>query len=262
MNLIELTNSIVVCQDRSYYQVNMVCVHLGSELVFIDTCTDIKLAKEFRKSMEKKYNQKEGTLIITHANRDHFNAISAFNGFPVFFSEAFIERVKQYRVSTKIMQILLQAQTFSEEITFGSKDHKLLFRYVGGHTDDSIYGFYPSEKIIIAGDNLISNMPQYFPFTDTDLKKWINCLKIWEQLDVEKFICGHGGIVGKNHVIKVRTFFENLYDVLVNSMEKNLVIEEILTRADLPRYFEEDPDEIINPSIQFMTATNLTVFQV
>jgi len=200
--------------------------------------------------MEKKYGRKKSTVVITHSNRDHFNAISAFNGFPVVFSEAFIERVKQYRISSKTMQILRQAQTFSEEITFGSKSHKLLFRFVGGHTDDSIYGFFPSEKIVIAGDNLISNMPQYFPFMDTDLYKWINCLKIWERLDVEKFICGHGGIVGKNHVTKVRTFFENLWDVLVNSMKKNLTVEEVLKHPDLPRYFEEDPDKWIENGIR------------
>ncbi|MHA2297849.1 MAG: MBL fold metallo-hydrolase [Candidatus Hodarchaeales archaeon] len=245
MNLIELTNSVMVCQDISYYQVNMVCVHLESELVFVDTCTNTKLASEFRKNMEEKFGKKKATLVITHANGDHFQAIQAFDGIPVVVSEPFIERVKQYSISSKKKKILQQARTFTKEITFGSESNQLLFRLVGGHTGDSIYGFFPPEKIVIAGDNLISNMPQYFPFADTDLDKWIICLKSWEQLDAEKFICGHGGITRKDHVINVRRFIEKLKNFLDNSLKEGLTVEEVLKHPDFPKYFEKDPDEWI-----------------
>ncbi|MFW9991003.1 MAG: MBL fold metallo-hydrolase [Candidatus Odinarchaeota archaeon] len=242
MNLIEVTDSVVVCQDTSYYLVNMVCVHLGDELVFIDTSTKSKLANQFRRDMEEKYGTDKATLVITHANNDHFRAVNAFSDLPVVVSKLFNERVKQYSLPTSARKILQQARTFSEELVFGSGNNQLFFRLTGGHTPDSIYGFFPRDKVVIAGDNLISDMPQYFLFPDTDLNLWIDCLKSWEQLAADKFICGHGGIVGKDHVINVRTYFENLRQFLVNSLEKKLAIEDVLSHPELPEYFEGDPD--------------------
>ena len=93
-------------------------------------------------------------------------------------------------------------------------------------------------------------MPQYFPFADTDLSKWINCLQNWEQLDVEKFICGHGKIVGKDHATKVRMFFENLRDFLTHARKENLTVNEVLKHPELPTYFEEDPEEWIKNGIR------------
>lgn len=250
MNLLELTDSVIVCQDHSYYEVNMVCIDLDSELVFVDTCTKTQLARNFRNQMEERFGKKKATLVITHANGDHFQAIEVFKDLPVFVSVPFIERVKQYRLSGKKRKLLQQARTFSEEISFGQQDRQLLFRYCGGHTDDSSYGFLPSEKVVIAGDNLISNMPQYFPFADTDLNKWITCLRSWEQLDAEQFICGHGGIVGKDHVAKVREFFETLQGFLVTSREKRLTVEEVLNHPGMPAYFEDDPEKWIEKGVQ------------
>ncbi|MFX0117308.1 MAG: MBL fold metallo-hydrolase [Candidatus Hodarchaeota archaeon] len=250
MNLSEVTDSVIVCQDPSYYQVNMVCVDLDSEMVFVDTCTKTKLANSFRKQMEKKFGGKKATLVITHANADHFQGIDAFKDLPVVVSDPFLERIKQYRLSAKPNKLLQQALTFSKEITFGSEKHPLLFRYCGGHTDDSIYGFLPSEKVIIAGDNLLSNMPQYFPFVDTDLDKWITCLQSWEQMNADKFICGHGGIVGKNHVTKVREFFEKLREYLDKSLKENFSLKEALNHPDMPTYFENDPEKWIKQGIR------------
>lgn len=250
MNLLELTDSVIVCQDRSYYEVNMVCIDLDSELVFVDTSTKVPLARSFRNQMEERFGKKEAILVITHANADHFQAIEVFKDLPVFVSAPFLERVKQYRLSAKERKLLPLAQTFSEEISFGQQDCPLIFRYCGGHTDDSIYGFLPSEKVVIAGDNLISNMPQYFPFADTNLEKWIACLQSWEQLDAEHFICGHGGIVGKDHVTKVRGFFEKLQGFLVTSRENELTVEEVLNHPGLPVYFEDDPEKWIEKGIQ------------
>jgi glyoxylase-like metal-dependent hydrolase (beta-lactamase superfamily II) len=249
VSLTDVTDSVIVCQDRSYYQVNMVCVDLDSELVFVDTCTKTQLASNFRKQMEGRFGDKKATLVITHANADHFRGIEAFKDLPVVVSDPFLERVKQYRLSAKIKKLLQQAQTFSKEITFGSEKHQLLFHHCGGHTADSIYGFLASEKAVIAGDNILSNMPQYFPFEDTDLDKWISCLRSWEQLDVDKFICGHGGIVGKDHVTKVREFFENLREFLDRSLKEKFTLNEALSHPDMPTYFENDPEKWIEQGI-------------
>jgi len=243
VNLIEVTDSVIVCQDTSYYSVNMVCVNLENELVFIDTSTKTELAKQFRKEMERKFNTDKSTLVITHANNDHFIAVDAFSDISVVVSSFFTERVKQYNPPDSTKKTLLQARTFSEELIFGSGVNQLIFHHTGGHTADSVYGFFPKDKIVIAGDNMISDMPQYFPFADTDLNKWIDCLKNWEQLNAEKFICGHGSVVGKDHVTKVRIYFEKLLQFLTDSLKKELSTEDVLSHPERPDYFDEDPDQ-------------------
>ncbi|MFX1253526.1 MAG: hypothetical protein ACFFCZ_18090, partial [Promethearchaeota archaeon] len=100
------------------------------------------------------------------------------------------------------------------------------------------------------GDNLISNMPQYFPFKDTNLEKWINCLKSWEQLDIDIVVVGHGNPVDKTHITKVRTFFEKLNNVLIQSISEGLSINQVLKHPDLPIYFEEDPEGWIENGIR------------
>ena len=65
MNLLELTDSVIVCQDRSYYEVNMVCIDLDSELVFVDTSTKVPLAHSFRNQMEERFGKKKAILVTS-----------------------------------------------------------------------------------------------------------------------------------------------------------------------------------------------------
>ncbi|MFX1255114.1 MAG: MBL fold metallo-hydrolase, partial [Promethearchaeota archaeon] len=167
MKFYEISKSAVVCQDSSYYLVNSCCINLGKEIIFVDTCLDTKLAAEFRAKMLAKFNPGKETIIITHSNGDHYNAIKAYKDIPVVVCEELFNtnRAKSFKNKVRSHSI----QTFSKEIVFGSTGNELIFRLVGGHTADSIYGYFPSERILIAGDNLISNMPQYFPVKDTNL---------------------------------------------------------------------------------------------
>jgi glyoxylase-like metal-dependent hydrolase (beta-lactamase superfamily II) len=221
---------------------------MGKKLVFVDTGLDINQAKKFRKTMEEKFNSNETILIITHSNRDHYMAVEAYDGIPLTVSEEFIERIK--RTSPGKQVIFHNASLFREEVSFNSPDGKLTFRLTGGHTSDSSYGYYQQDKILIAGDNLLSGMPQHFFQEDPDLDNWITCLKKWEMMDIDKIVPGHGKLTDKSYVTRVRSYFEKLRKILSESKEEGLKIDEVLERSDLPPYFEKDPDKWVVAGIR------------
>lgn len=252
MKIINVSESVWICQDSNYYLVNSVCVNLGSELLFIDTGINSAVANKFRKEMHRIFNMKKAILTFTHANNDHFLGLEAFLDLPVIASDKFMKpfhkRIKSTR--QKSLRSFTPTQTYSSCNIFGFEDNSLTFTLTGGHTEDSCFGYFPAEKILIAGDNLLSYMPQYFFHTDSDLVKYIECLKKWREMDIKTVIPGHGNLTKASHISRVLTYFERLHDFLSQAKESDLQIHEILNHQNLPEYFEPDPNNWIRSGIK------------
>ena len=252
MDIIKVSDSIRVFQDKNYYLVTSICVNLGSELLFIDTGINPEVAENFRKTRHKEFNLKKASLTITHANNDHFMGLEAFMDLPIVVSDKFMhpfqKRVKS--IKNRKLKSFTPTKTYTSEIKLGPKDNGITFTLSGGHTDDSSYGYYSREKVLIAGDNLITDMPQFFLHPDSDLEKYIKCLRKWKQMEIDTVIPGHGNITSPSHIIKVLDYAEDLYAFLLASKENNLMINEILDHKDLPSYFEPDPNNWISAGIK------------
>ncbi|MHA2363032.1 MAG: MBL fold metallo-hydrolase [Candidatus Hodarchaeales archaeon] len=250
MKIIKVSESVYFIQDSNYYLVNSICVSLGSELLFIDTGFSPEVAKKFRNKMHEHFKLDKAVLTITHANNDHFMGLEAFLDIPIIVSEKFLDpfnyRVKNHQLEG--LDSFIPTQTFSSSYTFGYEENHLTIELVGGHTDDSCFGYFPAEKILIAGDNLMSNMPQFLLHPDSNLEKLINCLKRWEKMEISTVVPGHGNPVKKDHIRKVRAYYEELYEYLVQAKEANLTMNEILKQ--FPEYFEPDPENWIKTGIQ------------
>jgi len=252
MKIIKVSESVWICQDSDYYLVNSVCVNLGSELLFIDTGINPTVASKFRKEMHKEYNIEKAILTFTHANNDHFLGLEAFLDIPIIASEKFMSPFKR-RIKSKKEQSLKTfkpTETFSSRKVFGSEEYSLTLTLTGGHTEDSCFGYFPVERILIAGDNLLSNMPQFFFHPDSDLIKYIECLKMWRKMDIRTVIPGHGNLTDQSHITKVLDYFERLFDFLIQTKESGLQIHEILNHPNLPDYFEPDPNNWIRRGIE------------
>jgi glyoxylase-like metal-dependent hydrolase (beta-lactamase superfamily II) len=248
MTIIELTPSIFIYQDDNYYLVNSCCVILNSELLFIDTGLNDVVAKKFVAEMRKRTNIKTMKLVLTHAHGDHINGIQPFESCQIIVSKHFPsslkENTKRYRWGEKRKQYYnsLKLDIIDEQRTIGDRDNIIIFKEMGGHSPESIYGYYPKDKVLFAGDNLLSKMPQYFPFDNTNLDDWVIGLKEWEKMDIEWVVVGHGNVVKKDHITKVREFFEELVLFLNRSASKGLTVEQVLSHGKCPTYFEEDPE--------------------
>ena len=252
MNIIEVSESVKVFQDNNYYLVNSVCVNLGNELLFVDTGINPVVAAKFRKEMQKEFNQMRASLTITHANGDHYMGLEAFMDLPIVVPDKFMEEFRRRTKSSENTKLrdFKPTKTFASAFTFGSDENSITFILAGGHTEDSCYGYFPKEKILIAGDNIVSDMPQYFLHPDADLQKFINCLKQWVTMEIDFVVPGHGNVTTPSHIENVLHYSEELYEFLVKSKQNNLKFQEVLNHKDLPEYFESDPENWILPGIK------------
>jgi glyoxylase-like metal-dependent hydrolase (beta-lactamase superfamily II) len=159
----------------------------------------------------------EALLTFTHSDYDHISGVEAFLDLPIVVPNEF------------------------ETYTFGV-NNPVIFTLSGGHSIDSCFGYLPKEKVLIAGDNLLSVMPQYLLQQDVDLKKIIDCLKSCCTLDVEVIIPGHGSLTDSNHMLNVLEYLVRLHDFLVRMKKENVSKKEISNQLTLPQYFEPDPN--------------------
>ena len=227
-------------------------MNLGSELLFIDTGIDSLIARTFRKKMHNEFNQEKAILTITHANSDHFMGLEAFLDIPIIVTDKFRKPYKKRIKSQKEnkLKTFEPTETYSFRRGFGPKDNPITLTLTGGHTEDSCFGYFPAEKILIAGDNLLSNMPQYFMHPDSDLKKYIECLKLWEKMEIKTVIPGHGNLTTPAHLKRVHAYFESLNDFLIQGKKAKIPINDIISHPDLPEYFEPDPENWIERGLK------------
>ena len=125
---------------------------------------------------------------------------------------------------------------------------------IGGHSNDSASIYIPRENLLCAGDNLIECFAQ-LPGTPSET---LEIYTYWESLDIEKIVPGHGNIVNKNYLIKIKSYFESLYSTLENLIKQRIPRKKILNHPTLPKYFAEpQPDwiESSNPDMKWIEMT-------
>ena len=73
---------------------------------------------------------------------------------------------------------------------------------------------------------------------------WIETLKQWENMDLQRFCPGHGRVVDKSYVVGVRKYYEQLVAVLENLKARGVPVREAVSHSELPvGYWSEDLDK-------------------
>ena len=269
MQINKVTDNIIVAsfldRTRSKYNdapqtINVTCIALPDELVFVDCGVYTKAIAKFREEMEERFQRKTSHLLLTHNHWDHIIAMAAFKDVDIVITKKGIPslkdaykgylsqkerviRAEKYRTedaeiaeNIETADLFLPNITVKEELIIGSGENKIIFRIVGNHSTDSAIVHIPSEKTLCAGDNLLVCYPQLiFPSF-----KVVEMYKEWEKMDIDNFIPGHGQTVKKNYVKNVRLYYENLNAFLKEQIAKKMKLEDILVNPDLPQYFAID----------------------
>ncbi|UCG01624.1 MAG: MBL fold metallo-hydrolase [Candidatus Heimdallarchaeota archaeon] len=203
--------------------VALTCINLPEALIIVDCGADTEKAKKFRYIMEEHFNKEISHLLLTHAHWDHSDALNVFQDVSVVISK---------KGATKIKADIKVAESF----TIGSKRNEVFFQVSEGHSPDSAFVLYPSDKVLITGDNLLSCYAQVF----SNGKIVLDLYRHWESLDVKHIIPGHGFVVDKDYLMNVRAYFEDLISVLKKLESLGLTINQVLKHPDLPEYCYKD----------------------
>jgi glyoxylase-like metal-dependent hydrolase (beta-lactamase superfamily II) len=253
------------------------CIALQDELLFVDCGSYPDLSSQFRLDMEKKFQRKATYLLLTHLHWDHFLAMDAFKdvdivapelGMPVFNN--FITMINKAEEAEwdslflidnkKFIEIVKEAQFIppnilvKEELRIGLKEDGVIFRVIGGHSLDSAYIYHPSEQVLCAGDNLIECFAQLPGSPEDTLKIFSH----WESLAIDKVIPGHGNVINKDYLLKVKSYFEDLISILKNLIASNIPRREIFNHPSLPSYFARNQPnwiESIRPDKKWIEMT-------
>ncbi|NHJ03796.1 MAG: MBL fold metallo-hydrolase [Candidatus Heimdallarchaeota archaeon] len=247
----EIANSVVFSENK--YGSNTACIALEEELIFIEAGLNTLKAKDFRLAMEKKFKRKASTLILTHGHVDHFFAMGAFSDLQVIAAKEAKPKIERFVKAEFTDELIANFERVFPTFTEAAKDAKLFIpntwvdgkmsigsneeihiQVTGGHSNCSSSIHFPFEKILVAGDLLQVNGYPYFGEPDTDIGKWINTIKTWEQLDLDAIIPGHGSLVKKEFLANVRLFFEKMVEILTELKKENIPDEEIAYHKKLP----------------------------
>jgi glyoxylase-like metal-dependent hydrolase (beta-lactamase superfamily II) len=235
----------------------MSCVALPKELVFIDCGMNKKVASEFREDMEEYFQRKAARLILTHIHDDHYLAMEAFKDVEVIAPQIGVEGLRidlqspddeyfniqretteLYSDDNEIVDTVRNAKLFipqvevEQEHTIGAGEDALIMKVTGGHSRDSSYIYSPKEKVLFAGDNIVSCYAQYV--FDHEI---IDTYKHWEDLAIDHVVAGHGPPVPKEYITKVREYFEALLTSLKKLKAEDTPVDEVIGHDSLPEYF-------------------------
>ena len=239
---------------------NIICIALDNELFFIDSGLNTIIAKDFRREMEKKYERKASTLVLTHGHLDHLLGMDAFSDCRIIaaetgktrferfvnleFTEEILDNMSKVFPSIKVAvataKLSMPSMWVKDRKTCG-KNQELVFQVTGGHSSCSSTIYYAPDKILMVGDLIQADVYPYFGEPDTDMSKWIGALKEWEAEDFKFILPGHGGVLTKNYISKVRIFFEKLIEELVKFKSEGVTEEDLVKKVLLDEgYWPED----------------------
>ncbi|MFW9903258.1 MAG: MBL fold metallo-hydrolase [Candidatus Thorarchaeota archaeon] len=203
--------------------VALTCINIPEALIIIDCGANTERAGKFRQSMEGYFKRKVSHLLLTHSHWDHADALNIFQDVIVVISKKGATKIK---ADHKVV----------EAFTLGLKGNEVNFYVVGGHSPDSAFVHYPSDQVLITGDNLMSCYAQVF----SNGKKVFDLYRSWESLDVKHIIPGHGFVVDLNYLRNVRAYFDDLIEVLGQLKSQGLSFTQVLRHTDLPEYCYKD----------------------
>lgn len=259
-----VTTASSIHSTAPIHTIAMTCFALPDELIFVDCGAIPRVASKFRSAMEKRFQLNTSHLLLTHTHWDHIFAMEAFEDVTVVSSKVGIqylkrnlkgayskekrEKMAERRFSDdrdtadciRNARLFLPHTGVKEELVIGS-EKQVIFRVVGGHSKDSACIYSPAEQILCTGDNLLTCYAQ-LPGKPDETLEIFNC---WETLNINKVIPGHGPVVGKEYIEKVRMYFEALISALRVLKAQDLPVKEVLHHPSLPVYFGRKQPEWI-----------------
>ena len=258
LTIVEVTPSVVMAQNSSGS--NITCIALDDGLVFVDAGLSTEAAADFRKDMEKRFDRPTRYLILTHAHLDHILAMGAFADVPVvaaattrplFEHQLAIEwdekAIEGYNnIFPTFAKVQKTASPFlptiwvEAEQVFGSPPSQIVFANTGGHTTDSSYVYFPSEKVLVTGDLVQVDKYPYFGDPSTDLPVWIDTLKDWYAMSPARVCPGHGRVVDGGYLQLESEYFEELISALQSLKKDGVLMEEAVIHPSLPAGYWED----------------------
>jgi cyclase len=223
----QVTESTVAAIDPRL-QSNAAAIILDDFIVAVDAGMRPYAAQLFRATLESTYRRRVRFVCVTHKHADHTFGLGAFKDVTVFGSRRLAEALEQSpdfapeaRAAWKQndpeggewldeVELVTPSLRFDGRMDIADNGRIVEFHHAGGHTDCSVYGYLPEEKVLFSGDLIFADM---FPFAGDDTadpEVWMSTLRLWMTMEIDHVIPGHGPVSGPGEIVRQLGFLESL----------------------------------------------------
>ncbi|KKB38737.1 MBL fold metallo-hydrolase [Bacillus thermotolerans] len=213
----------------------------AEESVLVDAGYDHPSTRaELEKAVQEHGLARPSSIIFTHHHPDHVPGVRQLTDWQLAFYCH--ERDKRAISGALHPQDELRTLADEETIQVGGADIRIL--HTPGHTAGHLSLYIPSEKILIAGDNILSEGTTWIGPPDGNMRDYLRSLERLKQLDLEKLGPGHGTWVTDP--------YERIDFVITRRLHREEQIQQMLsehgqlTAYDLTKYMYEG---YIHPSV-------------
>jgi cyclase len=201
--------------ETEYHGANVAFIVTGEGVILIDTPMLPVQARLWRAEIEKRTSEPITYIINTDHHRAHVIGDQYFPTATVIAHEQAWKEMKSYgdsfrtrlinmyrdRIPEAVTEWKQSLEIVKPQITFTSRtilykgDKEIHIIPLGGHTPATSVVFMPNEKLLFAGDVVVTNRPPFLSQGST--KQWLQALTYLRKLRYDVLIPGHGELSGK-----------------------------------------------------------------
>jgi glyoxylase-like metal-dependent hydrolase (beta-lactamase superfamily II) len=125
-----------------------------------------------------------------------------------------IAQEKDYLAEIRSLEVTLPDLTFDKSLILHRGDRTVMLLFLGrGHTSGDVVVYLPKERIVATGDLLHGWMPY---MADGYPTEWVATLDALDQLEFDRIVGGHGGVLPRARL----RFFRNYLADLIAEVRK------------------------------------------
>ncbi|MFX1300416.1 MAG: MBL fold metallo-hydrolase [Promethearchaeota archaeon] len=233
MDFVKITDSCYALING----VNTTAFILPSQVVMVDAGAR-RLPTEMqavRRQIEGLASKPVKTVILTHFHSDHTHSLPFYSDCTIIASTRLAKHLIDAKRKTILgFPVVAPTELFEDSLELQDGSVRLIIKRTGGHTDDSSYVFFPNDKVLVAGDNLMPGYP--WGGKGSSLHHWIRALQEYLALEVDTIIPGHGPLLTKAFVQERLKFMLKVQATMQKYISQGKGEKEVLAAADAIPY--------------------------
>lgn len=218
----EIASNIFV--ETEYHGANVGFVVTSEGVILVDTPMLPNDARLWQEEIKQRTSQEIRYIINTDHHRAHIVGNQYFPQATVMAHEFAWKNMQSYGDSFRTrllnlygdripeaaeewkqhLEITLPEITFTDRTILFSGDKEIQMIPVGGHTPATTVIYFPNEKLLFAGDLVVTDRPPFLSQGNT--KEWLQALTYLRKLQYDILIPGHGEVTSKEATERMSEF--------------------------------------------------------
>src|SRR5260370_40273445 len=202
-----------------------------SGVIFVDSKNSPESEKDVLAEIAKITPEPVSAAIILHS--DHEFGITALPaGLTIIAEENTKKEMELSTARDAVPRDYFPTKTVAndETVTIDGVRVRLL-HWAPAHTSGDLVAYFPAQKVVFAGDLLVTDFPltgtQIHPDLHGSVAGWIESVKRMLALDADTYVSGHGDLFTRNDVRTKLTLMQDKWDKMKSMVTQGMSLDEI-----------------------------------